>query len=269
MPYVSATAEQLAVNIEASKAYPKAQRGVHQHPVAVVGGGPSLLARLEELRGWPGDIWAINYTADWLLDRGIECTRFSVDHDPMQSRVPKALLATSCHPTTFAGHKEVEVFDLVESNPDGIGGGTTSAGRAPALALKLGYPGIAYFGCDSSFTDIDHVDRHEGLKELIIVRVNGADYTTRPDLLLQAQELSQLIRTFDAYFTNYSDGLVRAMSEDHNDSWEIVAVSEAMKKTLIETNGDSGMYDTPYKPPCNECGHVKGHYDDCPKGMGA
>lgn len=260
-PYLAITEERLAANLKAGRAYPRIQKGEHKHPLAVVGGGPSLLGRLQELREWPGDIWAINWTADWLIERGIECTQFSVDSDPMPSKSKRAILATCCDPVTFAGHESVHVFDMMEHATDGIGGGTTSASRAPALAISLGYPGLAFFGCDSSFEDADHVDRHEAMPDMLMIRADGADYKTRPDLMLQSQELAQLIRTFDAYFDNRSDGLLAAMVAD--DQWEIVGVSAGMKAALIEANGDSGMYDTPYVPPCKECKRVAGHYDDC------
>jgi hypothetical protein len=244
-PRIDVDETRLAANLHVSREYPKAQRGVHPHPVAVVGGGPSLVDRLEELRGWPGDIWAINQTADWLRNRGIEATLFSVDSAEWAIGAAKsALLATCCDPSMFRGHGEIRVFDMAEHAEVGISGGTTSAGRAPALALLLGYPGVAFFGCDSSFVDSDHVDRHEGQAEMLMVRANGADYKTRPDLLLQAQELSQLLRTFDAYFHNHSAGLLAAMVVDED--WEIVGVSAGMKATLIAANGDSGLYDTPY-----------------------
>lgn len=265
-PWVDQTEDQLAVNLSALRGYPKAQRGANS-PVAVVGGGPSLVDRLEELRGWPGDIWAVNNTAKWLLEQGIPCTLFSVDPYPLDIEIDKALVATCCPPVSVSKVKHVQVFDLAEHAPDGIDGGTTSAVRAAALSIRLGYPGLAYFGCDSSYITVDHVDRDEQRPEELIVRANGKDYRTRPDLLIQAQELSQLIRTFDAYFDCRSGGLLPAMVAD--DQWEVVGVSPAMKKTLIETNGDSGLYDTPYVPPCADCGQVTGHYDDCPVGLGA
>lgn len=218
---------------------------MHLHPVAVVGGGPSTLARLEELRGWPGEIWAVNSMADWLQERGIESTLFTVDPAPFHSKAKRALLASCCPPDVFVG-KDVRVFDMSAHAEDGITGGVTTAARAPALAVRMGYPGVAFFGCDSSFADVAHV-AHSDYAEycMLIVRANGADYKTIPDFIMQAESLAQLIRAFPDYFVCKSDGLLPAMVADEN--WTTVAVSDRMKKVLIETNGDFGLFDRPYQ----------------------
>lgn len=236
------------------------------YPVAVAGGGPSIVDRLDELREWPGEIWAINDTCEWLLDRGIEATLFTVDPVHRKTRAKKALLASWCHPDLFDSTDSL-MFSLSEHDPEGVPGGTTSAGRAPAMAVRLGYLGVHFFGCDSSFEGSDHVDRDEGRKEQLIVRANGRDYRTYPDLLMQAECLSDLIRLSPDVFVNKSGGLLEAMVKD--DGWEVVAVSESLKKHLIDVNGDEGLFDNPYQPPCKSCGQAGSHYDDCEVGMGA
>lgn len=249
-------------NLARAQSYPRAQRGPHAHPVAVCGGSPSLVEHLEELRAWPGDIWAINATADWLASQGIEATLFTVDPVHCQSSVRKRLLATACDPRIFSQH--VECFAMCEDEDGGVPGGTTSATRAPALALRLGYPGAVFFGCESSLGKTSHVDRNEPLGEALIVRADGVDWVTRPDYYLQAECLSHLLTEFPQVFTSKSGGLLDAMVRDPN--WEVVAVSEALKRNLIEQNGDVGLYDKPYG--CKSCGQVVGHYDDCEVGMG-
>jgi hypothetical protein len=243
-PYTGVSDARLAECLESAKGYERAQRGVHSHPVAVVGGGASVLGHLDELRSWPGDIWAINSMADWLKERGIDSTLFTVDPAYFDSKADKALLASCCHPDVFRG--EVRVFDLLEHAEGGVIGGVTTATRAPALALRLGYPGAAFFGCDSSFDGDAHVaHRDYAHYPLLIVRANGADYTTLPDFVMQADDLAQLMRTFPDFFVCKSGGLLPAMVADKD--WTTVAVSAAMKQKLIETNGDSGLYDTPYE----------------------
>lgn len=251
-------------NIEHAKRYPRPVRGEHDHPVAVCGGGPSLADHLHELRHWPGDIWAINHTADWLLDRGIDCTLFAVDPLIKSSTAAKRLLAASCDPELFTA--QAECFDLIETDPEGVPGGSTAAGRTPGLALRLGYPGVVFYGCESSFKDRDHVDRDEALKEALIVRANGRDFKTYPEFMMQAETLSDVIRLAPEVFVSKSGGLLDAMVADQE--WEVVAVSDAMKASLIAMNGDCGLYDAPYKPICPECGQTEGHYDDCPVGLG-
>lgn len=265
-PVVELNGEAVWQRIALNDGRPLAQRGDHKYPVAVVGGGPSLLGRLDELRSWPGEIWAINSTCDWLLDQGIEATLFTVDSAPLETRAKKAILASWCVPELFDGRDAV-MFHLSEHAEGGIAGGTTTATRAPMLAVKLGYPGVHFFGCDSSFEDKDHVDRHEGRAEQVIVRANGKDYKTAPDYILQLESLTMLIDMAPDVFVNKSGGLLEAALADRN--WEIVAVSEGLKAHLIDQNGDTHLYDKPYVPPCKSCGQVTGHYDDCEVGLGA
>jgi hypothetical protein len=249
-PYVDISDDRLAGNLEAAKGYERVQRGVHAHPVAVVGGGASLLDHLDELKGWPGEIWAVNSMADWLGARGIKATLFSVDPAWIEVKAQSALLASCCHPCMFE-REDLRVFDMLEHADGGIIGGVTTAARAPALAVKLGYPGVAFFGCDSSFADLSHLSHNDYADyPMLIVRANGSDYKTIPDFVMQAESLAQLIRTFPDYFVCKSDGLLPAMVAD--EQWTTVAVSAALKQKLIETNGDSGMYDEPYRQPTEE-----------------
>lgn len=243
-PKVAISDEGLASQLEASKGYPREQRGVHPHPVAVVGGALSVKEHLDELRGWPGEIWAINSMADWLQERGIDCWLFTVDSGYIELKAGRALLASCCHPEMFK--RDVRVFDMVEHAPDGITGGVTTATRAPALAIKLGYPGVVFFGCDSSFAGQSHVAYAEESPLQVIVRANGSDYITVPEYLLQADNLALLLRTFPDFFTNRGGGLLPAMVAD--DQWEVVGVSDALRTALIEQNGET-PFNTAYVCP--------------------
>lgn len=230
-------------NVAHAEGFPRAQRAEHVHPVAVCGGGPSLDAHLEELRSWPGDIWAINHTADYLLERGIDCTLFAVDPLITSSTAAKRLLATCCNPGLFTGL--VQCFAVMESEEGGVPGGTTAAGRTPGLALRLGYPGAVYFGCDSSFDEADHVDRHEALPDMLLIDAAGAVFKTYPELMMQAECLADVFREFGEVFANKSGGLVSAMVLDPD--WEVVGVSANLRNHLIEFNGDEGLYNEPYR----------------------
>lgn len=243
-PVVALSEQQLFARMEAAKGFPRVRRGVHPHPVAVVGGGPSLVRYMEELMAWPGDVWAINSMADWLGERGIDATHFTVDPVFLESKTQRRLLASCCPSEMFT--PETEVFDLLEHAEDGVTGGVSSAARAPALALKMGYPGVAFFGCDSSFEDTAHVAHSDYANlPMLIIKADGRTFRTLPELVLQAESLSLLIRTFPDFFVCKSDGLLPAMAAD--DQWTTVAVSAALKQKLIEANGDSGLYDEPYE----------------------
>jgi hypothetical protein len=139
----------------------------HDRKLAICGSGPSLRDYLDELRGWPGEIWAINGAYDYLVSNGIVPHGF-VGLDPLPGLAeyvkngrPKTTwyLASNCAP---------EVFDAV--NPDRVmiwhsaraaikvpkgqmivGGGTSSITRSPFLAHMLGYRDMTVFGADSSF----------------------------------------------------------------------------------------------------------------------
>ena len=229
-------------NLAHAAHFPRAQPGKHEYPVAVCGGGPSLNEHLSEIAAWPGDVWAINGTADYLLDRGIACTLFCVDALVEKTTAARRLLATCCNPALFAGH--VETFACCEHEEGGVPGGSTAAGRTPALALRLGYPGAVYFGCDSSFDGCDHVDRDEKLPDVMVIRANGRDFKTYPEFSMQAECLADVIRLAPDFFVNRSGGLLEAMV--HDQQWSVVAVSDALKAHLIEINGDDGIYDAPY-----------------------
>jgi len=232
--------------------HPRVRLGVPQdRKLAIVGGSPNVRLDLDELRAWDGEIWAINYTANLLHEAGIPCTLFTVDPGdpidpgPWDSPVRKRLLATSCPSSMFT--EESLCFDLIETHAQGFAGGTSSATRAPWIALSLGYTDVSFFGCDCSYEANDHADRHEGSERELIIRAGDADYRTRPDYFVQAEEFVKLFAEFGCVFKNRSRGLVKAMHENP-DTWEVVGVSPAMKAHLEERNGHSGLYDNPYQP---------------------
>lgn len=241
-----ASAEKLRQNAEQNASVPRVQFcAPHKRRLAIAGGGPSLVNDLEELRAWDGDIWAINDTAQWLNERGVHATLFSVDPMPMDVEAPSAILASLCDPAIFLRMKgRVLAFDMVETHPEGIGGGCFSSTRAPALSLKMGYIDVSFFGCEGSFEERDHVDRHSNHPEQVIVRAGGRDYLTYPSFIVQCEELAKLFY-FDNVYHNRSGGLLKAIVE-HPDTWEIVGVSPAMKLHLEELNGHQGLYETPY-----------------------
>jgi hypothetical protein len=219
----------------------------HGRRLAIVGGGPLVVHDLDELRTWQGDIWAINNTAQWLTERGIDCTLFSVDAAPMRINARDAILARYCHPELFEQFdSRALAVDFIETHPEGLSGGRSSSTRAPGVAFHMGYLDVSFFGCEGSFLEMDHVDRNEGIPEQLIVRAGGMDYRTDPGFIIQCEELAQILR-LDGVFHNRSGGLLKAMIENP-DTWAIVGVSPAMKKHLEEVNGYQGLFDLPYQP---------------------
>jgi hypothetical protein len=231
---------------------PRVKRGeAVGRKLAIVGGSPGVIEDLDELRAWDGDIWAVNYTPAWLLSQGISSTLYTVDagvpDEPLwNSPVRKRLLSTACDPLMFT--EDSRAFDMIETHASGFSGGTTSMTRAPWLALSLGYLDVSFFGCDGSYgmDGSDHIDRHEGSDKELIIRAGGLDYRTRPEFLIQCQELVTLFSEFGVIFKNRSRGLLKAMV-DHPETWEIVGVSAAMKQHLEEVNGKQGIYEQPFR----------------------
>lgn len=227
--------------------YPKiTQAAPHGRKLAVVGSGPELRQDLEELSLWEGDIWAINTACGYLGAHGIESTFVTVDPLDVEFVVPgEALVSSSCHPNLLRRLKSFRTFDMIETHPDGIPGGCVTATRMPSLAMRLGYLDVSFFGCEGSYESQDHVTHHNGEEQEVIVRAGGRDFRIETGLLVQCQDFVKLFNAFPI-FKNRSRGLLKAMIENP-DTWEIVAVSAAMKKHLEEVNGQHGLYEHEYK----------------------
>jgi len=219
----------------------------HGGKLAIVGGGPSVSDRLDELREWDGEIWAINATAKWLDDRGIKSKFITVDPGlfpkEMVDGVEEAYLATLCHPQMREFFPKVSFFDMFETDPDGITGGTTTASRALSLAINQGFYDITLYGCEGSFTiGQDHVDRNEMRPEMAVIQAGDEHFVTYLDYLTQTQTLADMIRLAPNVFKQRCGGLLEAMIKNY-DTWAIVAVSAELKAQLEEINGPQGLYE--------------------------
>lgn len=250
IPLGSATIETLKKNQKYCEDVPYVTRKTSNTRLAVVGSGGSIESKLEQLKSFDGDIWAINGACSWLAKKGIDSSLITVDSsqftDYMLVDVKSAILASCAHPSGFDALKgKVEKFDLCEYSENGISGGCTTASRVPALAIYLGYTEITWFGCEGSYTDKDHVYGHYGKEELIIVKVGDNKYKTTPEMLLQCLSIAQLITAWPEIFKEQSGGLLNAIVND-NDTWEIIAVSEKVKEKIEEKSGKCGLYETPY-----------------------
>lgn len=135
--------------------------------LAVVGSGPSVRDYLDELRSWPGEIWAINGAYDYLVNEGI-IPHGMVSCDPMAGLVdyvkhpqPQTTFYVSalCDPSVLDALKDsnVKLWFLEQDNvkyPNGkwvVTGGTTALTRAPFLSWMLGWRDLTIYGADSSF----------------------------------------------------------------------------------------------------------------------
>lgn len=191
--------------------------------VAVVGGGPSLADCLDELRAWTGPIWAINGTWAWLKERGIAATFFTVDPKPQAwlklAPGESALVATVGSADLFRSLSggNVRTFDLGMHD---INCGVTSATATPHLAVKMGHTSVTFFGCDSSFSnDATHVYPVAIPADLIAVEAGGREFLTKPEFIMQAEDLAALVRELPGFCRNRSAGLLAALIE--NPAWDI------------------------------------------------
>lgn len=204
--------------------------------LAVAGGGPSVLSALNKLGSFD-EVWGINRTAQWLCERGIDATFFTVDpqYMPGMTGVKRALLASSCHPKLFeelAG-KDVSLFHVAPLEGGFVAeGGPTTACRAIPLAAFMGYSSVTFFGCEGSHGDASHAYPTELQRCQTIVLAGGREYVSTPELELQCTYLAEFIREFPE-IREESGGLLRAMIE-HPD-WEHVAFSgDIMARVLPE-----------------------------------
>lgn len=170
----------------------EAESGV---PLAIVGSGPSLKETWEDLKHWPGEIFALNAAHDFLVEHDVIptaavaieggtaiCKYFENPHDDVHY-----LLASSCHPKLYKQlrKQKVAMFHLaMEStfeafdkwlNPTKaltdteqktrstfvrasamISGGATVLTRALCVGVLLGHRDFHFFGCDSSFFEAEH-----------------------------------------------------------------------------------------------------------------
>lgn len=220
-------------------------------PLAIVGGGPSVVEHLEELRHWPGEIWSVNWTCQWLSDNGIASKMVTVDSSIKFISRPAlctgAVFSSCIDPAIFAEFKADKCFDLVEDAPGGVVGGSSTACRIPVFAVQQGYSEIHFFGCEGSFSEGQtHINRNE-TEFVNYIKVKAGDdvYLSRDDLYLQCECLADIMTEFPHVFINRSGGLLQGMIDNMKD-WEVVAISAELKDQMEAVSGPSGMYDVPY-----------------------
>lgn len=197
--------------------------------VAVVGGGPSLADHLDELRAWKGPIWAINGTWRWLKERGVASTFFTIDPKPQpwlellpgESALVAIVGSMDLFRSVMGGY--VRTFEI---GAHGVLTGVTSATATPHLAVQMGHRSVNFFGCDSSFSDeATHVYPAEDPEQPIRVAVGGKTFATKPEFVMQAEELARLCRELPTFHRNRSGGLLAALIEDPR--WDIAGEREA------------------------------------------
>lgn len=202
--------------------------------VAAVGGGPSVMSRLDMLRDWDGEIWGINATWRWLREQGIDATFFSVDPGEQiiewARGAEKAILADTVNPKAFDVVGSAEIAWL---GPGGIPNDCSSAATAFMVMAERGHKHITYFGCDCSFGERTHVYRHEDDPDRVRVVVDGEAFMSRSDLLVIAEALSGFARDYPSLIAVEGDGLLPALVR-HGD-YDITHVSRSLDERLVRS----------------------------------
>jgi hypothetical protein len=188
----------------------------HGRSLALVGGGPSVVDHLEEIRAYD-EVWGINESPMFLRKHGIKATLFSIDADlmcPEAYEVDSAILAEYVSPAVFDALKGKNVMTF-----DGKYGGPTSMCRAPRIALNLGFGRATIFGCEGSFGEKTHAYK-DVRRGTIVVRCAGRDYVTQPDYFMQCEVLSEFVRDHPKVFAERSGGLLGAMCK--TTLWKVI-----------------------------------------------
>jgi hypothetical protein len=206
--------------------------------LAVIGGGPSINRKVDEIKGFDGDIWAINGAWGWCQRHGIDATFISADPHPIVGQwcqgAKRALLETHTDPHVFEllHGADVAIFDAGEA-PGMIRCGSSTVSCTPHLAVRMGYREVTLYGCESSYqlNAATHAFQHEQRPDELLVVCDDKEYLTAPDYYMQAVELSRYIREVPEFIKEHSGGLLRAMiatKGEHAIRW----VSEGLAKGL-------------------------------------
>lgn len=225
------------MDMERSRAYSKSlglpMLGRAERPrLAVVGGGPSIRNRVDELKAFEGEVWAINGTYNWLRERGVNCTFFSCDPSLEVAQfcqgAEKAIVAVDCDPSVFDAIKgDIETVDI-----KGLAHGPTTATTAPAIGLARGNTEFWFYGCEGSFDGSTHVYGDFGLDLLLRVSCNKQEWLTSVDMITQTEYLGQVIRE-TSQCKDVSGGLLAAYIE--SPEIDVLAARPGFHKTVMDT----------------------------------
>lgn len=204
--------------------------------LAVVGGGPSINQHIDELKNWPGTIWAVNGTINWCVDHGIDAWFYTIDAAPLRrwiyplDRIKKAVLAIDCCPELFS---KMALLGADVATLACADGGPTSANASDWLSLDAGHVGVTYFGCESGFDGETHAYHANPVEQWIVVGVGGKAYRTKPEFLEQARIMAEVIRALPDFYSERSGGLLAAMVE-HGMEYELLGISPAVERLLMD-----------------------------------
>jgi len=191
----------------------------HEREVLIIGGGPSLIEDLNEIRerfeigGKGGYILALNGSAKMISEQGM-IPNSIVIIDARESNVKftdqtthKFFLASQCDPSVFdnavgATLFHIDIPDLGYYVPgdrpiQAIGGGSTVGLIAMSLAYTLGFRTMHLYGYDSSYADDAHhaYDQPENDDEHTFnAHVGGKTFRCAPWMVTQTNQFQNLAK---------------------------------------------------------------------------
>lgn len=199
--------------------------------LAVVGGSPSVVRYLDEIRAFDGDILAVNSAFRWCLDNGIDAAFYSIDPHPiiatMVSGAKRAVLSHRCDPSVFEALKgaDIEVYSAEHIGP-------SSATNAAMLGVLRGHKSVTLFGVACDYEEIENAPKPSPITHphRMIVLADGREFLTDPGLMMQAETLAEIIRAAPEVFIERSDGLLGALVR--NPDLDVLKVSRSVYDTL-------------------------------------
>ena len=184
--------------------------------LAVVGGSPTVVNYIDNLREWDGDIVAVNGAWEWCRDSGIDAIFYTIDSSVFApDGVHQAILGDTCRPELFDALWGAET-EIVMLGDGGVPLSTTSAGTVPSWACWRGHKTVTFFGCESSFGARTHAYKEESHLLNKVWVMCGQEYETCPQMIMQAEVLAEMARTFPGYINVEGEGFLPALIE-HGD----------------------------------------------------
>lgn len=205
--------------------------------LAIVGGGLSINEHVEELKNWPGTIWAVNGAINWCMDHGIDAWFYTADSTPPSnwaydlSRAKRGVLVPDCSLEMvwlLQDHgAHVELTGDIQSGP-------TSANASDYLSIEAGYDNVTYFGCEGSFDRVEtHAFASAPIGDWMIIEIGGEYFRTKAEFISQAIMLCNTINAFPGVYSEKSGGMLRAMLK-HGPDYDVQMVSNTLYAKLTD-----------------------------------
>lgn len=220
-----------------------AENAEHDRHVAIVGGGPSVVDLIEEIKRRKSngqDVWVLNNAWHSLgameFDAQVMCDARPQNASFVTIRAKEYLIASQCDPIVFeviGGYRDritlwhvnmPGMADLLKDEKARvtylIGGGTTVGMNALALAVARGYRQIHLYGFDSSFRGSAHHAYPQALNDKDVrsdVLYGERHYVCAPWMVGQAQEFMEMAPRYESdgvTITVHGEGLLPDIAKD-------------------------------------------------------